>query len=156
MKPKYPLKEDLDQVFDYINNSLFRKLKNGKKLLVINKKNKKDGYCAVKFNKRSVYYHIIVYILHHGSIKSNRRIDHIDGNKINNSINNLRLVTIRENQQNQKSHRLGRLPGTTYNKIRCKWISRAKVNGVKKFLGAFDTELQAHEAYVKFIESLLL
>jgi len=154
MKPKILLKKDLDSVFEYTNNILYRKLKNGTNKIVLNRKNKKDGYCAVKFNKRSIYYHTIVYILYYGFIEIDKRVDHIDGNKINNNISNLRSVTVRENQQNQYTHRLGRLPGTTYSKAHRKWASRAKVNGVKKFIGYYETEKDANRAYLEFIKTL--
>jgi hypothetical protein len=52
--------------------------------------------------------HRIVWIAAHGTIDSSLSIDHIDGNKTNNAISNLRLVTIQENDA--AARRLGLQP----------------------------------------------
>lgn len=45
----------------------------------------------------------IVYAWHKGSVPIGYEIDHIDTNPLNNSIENLRLVSIKENQKNRKN-----------------------------------------------------
>ena len=80
-------------------------------------------------------------------------IDHINGDRIDNRIENLRLVTRRENQQNQKIHRAGRLAGTYYNKIYHNdkiyhyWLSQIKIDSKQIHVGYYKTEQEAHEAY---------
>lgn len=61
-----------------------------------------DGYYQGTFNDSSWSAHRIVYYLHHGvwSGKDNC-IDHIDGNQSNNRIDNLRMVTHKENSHNR-------------------------------------------------------
>jgi len=65
------------------------------------------------FNKRQSYYilyvfnsqffvHRIAYLLKHKSVDSNNDIDHIDGNSLNNSINNLREVSPSLNARNKR------------------------------------------------------
>ncbi len=76
-------------------------------------------------------------------------IDHINGNSLDNRYCNLRIVTNRENQQNRKSHRNGRLVGCYYHKRDKKWISQIVLNGKQKCLGYFNTELEAHNRYKK-------
>ena len=73
-------------------------------------------------------------------------IDHINGNKIDNRIENLRLVTHRKNQQNRKTHRAGRLTGTCYDKIRHNWKSTIQINKTNIAIGYYKTEQEAHEA----------
>ena len=69
-------------------------------------------------------------------------IDHIDGIKTNNSISNLRAVTDRENSQNQKCHRNGKLVGACFEKRiahRSKpWKAYIRINGVLKHLGHLE------------------
>lgn len=73
-------------------------------------------------------------------------IDHIDGNKLNNTIENLRGVNhSRANQQNRKKHREGKLIGTCFYKNG--WISQITVETKNVYLGRFKTEREAHERY---------
>ena len=154
-KAKDPTKEELRQFFEIIDGELWRKEyvgKDGHRLkrkLVKNVANSSNGYCLVGFNGRKVAYHRIIWILLNGDIPAGMQIDHIDGNRINNDIDNLRLVSHRENGQNRVEHRNGRLVGCTYCKRGHKWGAQIRVNGKNKFLGYFDTEQEAHEAYLK-------
>lgn len=61
-----------------------------------------NGYSSLRYNYASYLCHRIVWILHKGEILGDSVIDHIDGNSLNNSIENLRLVSKRGNCQNQK------------------------------------------------------
>jgi hypothetical protein len=68
----------------------------------------RDGHYTVCFrvNGKQVrkYVHRIIWELIHGSIDDNLDIDHIDGVKTNNKIENLRLVTRKVNLRNQKTN----------------------------------------------------
>ena len=70
-------------------------------------------------------------------------IDHIDRDKINNHIDNLRVVTNQENQFNRD------VKGCYYNKQRKKWQSQISLNGKTKNLGRYETEQEARQAYVE-------
>lgn len=100
-------------------------------------------------------YHRIIYILTQGEIPLGMQIDHINGNRIDNRIENLRLVTNRQNGQNKQHHRNGRLAGCTYNKLKKRWSARIRFKGVKLSLGTYETEPEAHQAYMTFIEKNL-
>lgn len=159
MRSKYPTKVELEEVFELIDGQLWRKeyiRKDGRQQLrqVVNN-NPNDGgngYCQVRFKGRLIKYHTIVYILSLGDIPSGYVIDHIDGNKTNNTICNLRLVTVRENNQNLYIHRQGRLPGCTFYKRNGKWKSQITIKGRNYHLGYFDTELEAHQIYLKALK----
>lgn len=76
------------------------------KLLVPNK-----GYLRInckKDNKQyNYFYHRIVYKMFNESFDFHNRklkIDHKDRNKLNNSISNLKIVTLRENAQNRDAY----------------------------------------------------
>jgi hypothetical protein len=83
-----------------------------------------------------------------------KMIDHIDGNKLNNRIENLRLVSQRENCMNQKIHRNGRLVGATFHKNSGKWRSDIKINNKQLWLGIFKTPQLAHEAYMEKLKEI--
>lgn len=115
-----------------------------------------DGYCLVRFNDKLVRYHVIIWILSTGkNIPPGLVIDHINGDKIDNRIENLRLVTSRGNSQNRKVHRDGQLIGAFYNKQKEKYMAYIRISGVHVFIGLFQTEQEAHKAYeiaCKYIE----
>ena len=110
--------------------------------------NATNGYCQVQFNGRVVYYHTIIWILSTSKdIPEGMGIDHINGNKIDNRIENMRLVTQRINTQNKKVHRDGQLFGGAFNKQVGKYIAKIQISGKQIHIGCYDTELEAHEAY---------
>lgn len=84
---------------------------------------------------------------------SKRIVDHINGDITNNNVSNLRWVTSRENQQNHSIHRSGRLVGAKrcYRSSINPWSSYIEVNGKNIYLGAFKTELEAHQKYMNYI-----
>jgi len=107
------------------------------------------GYCHVKVNGKPERYHRILWVLINGPIPAGLVIDHLDGDKLNNNIDNLRLVSQRENLQNLAIHRDGRLVGACFHKQHNKWIAQIKINKKLIHLGYYDTEQEAHEAYTK-------
>lgn len=66
---------------------------------------RKDGYWSVQINKERFLAHRIVWLLFNYKIDSKLVIDHIDRNPSNNFIDNLRLVTQAENNQNKGDYR---------------------------------------------------
>lgn len=71
-------------------------------------------------------------------------VDHIDGQPLNNTKNNLRCVNARENKYNQLNIK-GYYWIKKYNKYRAVITSKRKT----KHLGYFKTEEEAHQAYLK-------
>ena len=151
MKKRKPIDVDeLKKTFRINNGKLERidlRRSDGKWKVVDNKDND-NGYCRVRFNGTLVLYHVIIWILSTGKdIPQGMEIDHINGNKIDSRIENLRLVTNRQNQQNQKKHRAGRLPGASYYKRYHNWRSYIEIDKTSIWLGYYKTEQEAHEAY---------
>jgi len=74
--------------------------------------------------------------------------NHIDENKENNNISNLEYVTNRKNQIHSidKSKTHSKYTGVTKTKSG-RWQAQKMINGKNKYLGVFDTEIEAHEKY---------
>lgn len=81
--------------------------------------------------------------MHYGKIPKNLQIDHIDRNKKNNKIENLRLATCKENSRNKNSK------GFVWNTSSKKWVAQIIVDGSYQYLGLHETELDARAAYLR-------
>ena len=97
--------------------------------------------------------HRLAWLYVHGVWPKNF-IDHINGDKSDNRICNLREATRRENAQNLKIHRAGKLAGCSYNKKINKWNARMTINKKYINLGFYETEVEAHLAYKNACSSL--
>lgn len=113
------------------------------------------GYRYISFEKKELLAHRLVYMIHHGLIEIDMEIDHIDGNKSNNRIENLRAVTHQDNRQNQikpmRRNRSGFL-GVWFNPARAigqQYTATIAVGKTKHDLGSFDTPEAAHQAYLE-------
>jgi len=73
-------------------------------------------------------------------------VDHIDNNSRNNRLDNLQLITHRENSSKDRKG-TSKYTGVSWHKKSNKWRAMIKVNGKKKHLGSFINELQAANYY---------
>jgi len=104
----------------------------------------------LQINKKSYLKHRIAWFYIHGDLPE--FIDHINGNRLDNKITNLRPVTKRQNSQNKKIHRDGKLVGCRFNKLLNKWQSGCSIKNKYKSLGYYNTELEAHNTYITYIK----
>ncbi len=107
------------------------------------------GYRRVTILSKEFAVHRLIWYMHYKAWP-NGFIDHINGNTLDNSISNLRESSYRANAQNQKRHREGNLVGANFRKDIGKWRSRVHINGKQHTIGNYDTEVQAHEAYILY------
>ena len=101
------------------------------------------GYRKVAFtwNDKSLDWqqHRIVWAMHYGQWP-NKALDHIDGNKTNNAITNLREVTYQENSKNlrmSKNNTSGHI-GVNWHKGRSKWQASITVSGKWIYLKTYS------------------
>ena len=142
--------EELKKVFRLKDGTLERlRSYPSTKWVVVKNSGNTNGYCNVKFNSMRVYYHTIVWVLTTGEdIPEGMQIDHINGNRIDNRFENLRLVTDRGNNQNLKVHRKGKLVGCHFNKREGRYVAQIRIGKKAIFLGYYATEEEAHNIYV--------
>lgn len=81
-------------------------------------------------------------------------VDHIDGNKKNNHLTNLRLATRSQNSQNSKAHSDSQSGLKGVSRKRKRWRARIVVDGKEKSLGVFGTKEEAHAAWVAVAKEL--
>jgi hypothetical protein len=109
------------------------------------------GYIRISIDHVDHLAHRLAWIFVHGPIDDSMVIDHINGNRSDNRIENLRVVTGMQNANNQQTRLAGArkaMLGASFHKPSGKWISRVKINGKDKYLGLFDTPEQANQAYL--------
>ena len=108
------------------------------------------GYLTVKVDNKTYRAHRLAWLMFHGSLPE-LFIDHVNGDKLDNRICNLRAATNSENQQNKLRARRDSLSGLlgVYTHENGRWRSSIKVDGKQKHLGCFDTPEEAHSVYLK-------
>jgi hypothetical protein len=110
----------------------------------------KSDYIRCRIGDRRYLLHRIVYYAHNQDWNidyepRNNMIDHIDQNKKNNHISNLRVGTQSLNQQNRSAKYVKGYSWDINNKT---YNSRIKINTKLIHLGCFDTEEEARQAYL--------
>jgi hypothetical protein len=81
-----------------------------------------------------------------------KEVDHIDRNKLNNHISNLRMVSSSENSRNKpkKQNASSQYIGVHFCKTTQRWISKCRINNKSYHIGNFKTEIDAGLAYNNF------
>lgn len=135
----------LHEFFDYKDGHLYWKIRKpgvrfGKPAGFLDS----GGYINMGINNKTYLAHRIIYLYHHGYIDDTLEIDHINGIRNDNHIENLRLVTRQENRFN-----LNQVKGYYWNKNIKKWHAQICVNKHLRHLGYCDSEIEARDKYLK-------
>lgn len=112
------------------------------------------GYYTLSLNKHIYYAHRVAWALVMGEWPKGV-IDHINGNKADNSFWNLRDTTYRINQENRtkaQANSSSKLLGAF--KYKNGFRSQIKVKGQLHYLGVFPTAEEAHQAYISAKQKL--
>lgn len=91
----------------------------------------------------NLFAHHFAWYMTYGNVDY-EQIDHINGDRSDNRIENLRTVTNQENAFNRRKAK-----GYSWNKKHKKYHPRIKLNGITYNLGYFDTAHEARQAYLQ-------
>ena len=111
--------------------------------------NASDGrYIQIEVCGHRFYAHRIAWLLHYG-VWPTDLIDHINGDKKDNRIENLRDVNKSLNAHNSRSVSRGisGVKGVYFNNRIGRWFSKIRINRESKYLGSFSSAEEAGEAY---------
>lgn len=106
------------------------------------------GYYGVRLSGRRYLISRLVWEYHHGPIPDGHVIDHIDHDRKNNRIENLRAVPFVENMRNQTrrcNNTSGRV-GVRFHTGLKKWTAEIGVNGENKYIGIYTRKEDAIDA----------
>lgn len=134
---------DFNLLFEYRSGDLIRKQRASNRVAgSVATSNVGNGYLRVKVNGEAYYAHRVVFQMHHGWCPE--FVDHINGDKKDNRIENLRPATKKQNQQNHGlcAKNTSGVKGVTWCKARKKWQAQCD----KKFLGRYDSVEEANNA----------
>ena len=149
-------KEILNFLFDYKDGELYWKFslscKSPKGTIAGSIKH--DKYRRIGLNKKSYLAHRLIFMMHYGYMPE--IVDHIDGNRLNNRIENLREATKSQNSHNQKLSKKNTsgYKNVTWNERKEKWLVNVRVHSMDFHIGYFDdielADLAAQEARDKY------
>lgn len=136
---------DFNTYFEYTEGKLLWKVRQAVRIKVgqevgnINS----DGYKCFTLNGINYKVHRVIFYMYHGYFP--KEVDHINGNRIDNRIENLRGCTRSENQRNKDGWSKTGYKGV-YNNNKG-FMASIRINGQKVYLGTFPIAEQAADAY---------
>ena len=122
----------------------------------------KDGYQIVSLSNnkikkmRKVHQLVAEAFLNHSPNGQELVIDHIKSIKNDNRVENLNIVSSRENTHRKKRIAKSKYVGVSWHKLNCKWQARIGIKFKRIHLGTFNTEIEAHEAYQKALSLITI
>jgi hypothetical protein len=143
---------ELHSLFDYKDGVLT--WKQGRKKGRVAGSLKPTGYIVVEINDKGVMAHRIIWSMHNGSFDG--QVDHINGNRSDNRIENLRLATVLQNSWNRKNNKNNKtgVKGVHQIKATNNYQARICIGNKRLVLGTFDdlelAELAVSEARNKY------
>ncbi len=128
------------------DTGVFTRLKTNKKIV------RKDryGYLNISFKGKDYTGHKIAWVYFYGELPISD-IDHINLNRDDNRIENLRLATKSENEHNKKKLCTNKSGFKGVSRYKNKWRAQARLNGLNIHLGYFSDLMQAAKCYSEFV-----
>jgi hypothetical protein len=161
MKEENDLRELFLDLFEYRDGHIYwREIINGRKDKQPAGRINGRGYRIISIwnreaKKYKVYLvHRVIFLMQHGYLP--KVLDHIDGDKDNNKISNLREATQSQNMYNRKINKnnTSGYKGVKWSKQKKKYIGMIKTNGKEYYVGAFNLAEEAAKAVIKLREEL--
>lgn len=150
--------ENLHEFFRYEDGVLFWKVNRGTvKAGSVCGNTHHSGYRRTKLHNRELLIHRVIWNMFNGPIPDGMELDHINRNKRDNRIENLRLATHGDNMLNRGGFsvatKTSRFKGVCLDKSTGRWRMTIKVGGTHK-QELFDDEADAATAYNFYAEQM--
>lgn len=147
------LLKQIKKKFEYRDGNLYWREGNGRKSGKLIGGGK-GLYKVCCINKVSYYQHRIIFLFHHGYMP--RYLDHINNDRHDNRIENLRAVSARENQHNRSINKnsTSGVKGVCWHKPAGKWIAKMRCDSKMHYCGLHDNISDAAQAIKEMREKL--
>jgi hypothetical protein len=136
--------------FDMYAVSNFGFIKNKETGRILKMSIRSKGYASVSLMREGVAHKLAVhrvvafaFVPGHDAVHS--WTDHIDGNKLNNRVENLRWCSPTENARNRRimKNNTSGVTGVYFNKPTGKWMAYIRTQGKMQYLGIYETKEEA-------------
>lgn len=110
------------------------------------------GYFIYSFKRsgkrKRIPIHKMIWIYHYGEIPHGMIVDHIDRDRKNNLVENLRLATKVQNSRNTGPQKgSSKFKGVSFNKRLKRWHAYIQYKGKRKHIGFYEKETDAAKSY---------
>ena len=138
----------LHSLFDYVDGNLYWKVARSNCVKIGQRAGRKagsNGYLSVRVDRKSYTIHRLIFLMHHSYVP--QYLDHIDGDRSNNRIENLRPATKIENNRNMKKSKRNTsgYKGVSWDALHGKWRAQIYTEGKQKYLGLFGSAEEAQQ-----------
>lgn len=152
---------------EFYEVSSFGRVKNKLTDIILKQSTDNCGYLLLKLNKNSikkikrVHQLVAMAFLNHEPCGMKLVVDHINGKKDDNRLDNLQIITQRQNIQKRektdktKGNYSSEYVGVSWDKQSKKWRSSIKENGKLLYLGLFKSEEEASEVYQNKLKQII-
>lgn len=120
---------------------------------ILNPQQNNTGYkCASlmyqnKQKKRLIHQLVAEAFLDSKYLEKGLVVDHVDNNRLNNNLNNLQIITYRENLSKDAKNKYSNFTGVTWHKKDKKWQTQINLKGKNIYLGQYNCEQTASKVY---------
>lgn len=120
------------------------------------RKDPRSEYQTTIIGSKAYMTHRLCYVYYHGSFDESFQVDHINCDKRDNRIENLRLATAREQMRNRpvRKDSFTKIKGITFDVSKQRYRARIRSDKKRIHLGWFDTPEEAQAAFIKAAVSL--
>jgi hypothetical protein len=140
-------KQQLHELFEYKDGVLYWKVSRSNRIKIGQKAGSasQDKRERINITRKLLLTHRIIFAMHHDYWP--QYVDHIDNDKSNNKIENLRETTVHQNQWNRRldCRNKSGIKGVSFDKNRNKWVAEIRNNNKKIFLGRFNSIADAEK-----------
>ena len=154
-----PIK-DYEGIYEVSNYGNIKSFHLGKEKILSNNLNQRGYYQIFLYKDKQkivkrVHQLVAIEFLNHTICGHKLVVNHKDFNKTNNHIDNLEIVTQRENSNQKQFKSTSQYVGVGWDKPSNKWRSRIRIQGKLIHLGLFTNEIDASELYQKTLSDYL-
>ena len=132
--------EIVKDLFDYKDGALYWKVRAAKNVFAGDRAGfmQGNGYHGVVVNHKIHALHRVIFLHQHGFLPE--VVDHIDGNILNNTVENLRAATRAKNGANQRisAANTSGVKNVSWCKVARKWTVMVQKNGVQHYFGRYE------------------